>query len=84
MNNGNTDSIREGMFSRIRNQDDPGEKWGGRGGTGPITLCDRTNSSTDVVVGVIAGGEEMGSCACKQALGLASRLLEEGESGFFG
>ena len=32
---------------------------------------------------MIAGGDEMGSCACKQALGLASRLLEEGESGFF-
>lgn len=54
-----------------------------RGGTGHITLCDKSSSSFDVVVGVIAGGEEMGSCACKQALELASCLLVEGESEFF-
>lgn len=36
----------------------------------------------DVVVGVIAGGEEMGSCACKQALGRHLACLREEKASF--
>lgn len=59
------------------------ERSGVSGGIGPITLCDRRNSHGCGGGGVIAGEEEMGSCACKQALGAASRLLEGGEKRFF-